>query len=254
MDKKLIAVDVDGTLLQTGETAIRKEFFREARRLMARGVHFCAASGRQYSSLRRLFAPIADSICYICENGAVIFGDGELLAKSVIPRQQALELCHDILAQPDCEVLISGTDMSYLCAPTQEYFLHIQNNVGNNTTVIMTPEEMPEDFVKISAYCKDGAAAVAPRMAPRWSREYQMAVAGEQWLDFNRFNKGDGLQVLCAELDIPPESVAAFGDNYNDVAMLDLAGAAYLADSAAPELLERYPNHFHRVEDVLMGF
>ena len=251
---KLILSDIDGTLLPFDRQALSGELFELIRAFHRRGVAFCPSSGRQYSSLRRLFAPIADSICYICENGDVIFVDGELLAKSVIPRQQALDLCHDILAQPDCEVLISGTDMSYLCAPTQEYFLHIQNHVGNNTTVIMTPEEMPEEFVKISAYCKDGAAAVAPRMAPRWSREYQMAVAGEQWLDFNRFNKGDGLQVLCAELDIPPESVAAFGDNYNDVAMLDLAGAAYLADSAAPELLERYPNHFHRVEDVLMGF
>ena len=69
---KLIASDIDGTLLQNGETAISERFFAQARRLMAQGVAVCAARGRQYSSLRRLFAPVAEELYYICENGAVV--------------------------------------------------------------------------------------------------------------------------------------------------------------------------------------
>ena len=48
---KLIASDIDGTLLQDGETAISQRFFTQARRLMEQGVAVCAASGRQYTSL-----------------------------------------------------------------------------------------------------------------------------------------------------------------------------------------------------------
>ena len=42
---KLIASDIDGTLLQNGETEISPRFFREAERLMKQGVAVCAASG-----------------------------------------------------------------------------------------------------------------------------------------------------------------------------------------------------------------
>ena len=99
---KLIASDMDGTLLQNGETAISQRFFTQARRLMEQGVAVCAASGRQYSSLRSLFAPVAEGMYFLCENGAVVYGPGtpgKLLSKTVIDRQVSLELCRDILAK-----------------------------------------------------------------------------------------------------------------------------------------------------------
>ena len=43
----------------------------------------------------------------------------------------------------------------------------------------------------------------------------------------------------------------AFGDNFNDTAMLDLVGTPYIMDSAAPALRARYPLHTPRPEDVL---
>ena len=73
---KLIASDIDGTLLPPGETDIPTRIFPLLRRLTERGVLFCPASGRQYHSLRRLFAPVADDMCYLCENGSILFGPG----------------------------------------------------------------------------------------------------------------------------------------------------------------------------------
>ena len=182
---KLIASDIDGTLLQNGETAISERFFNQARRLRNQGIALCAASGRQYSSLKNLFAPVAEGMYFLCENGAVVYGPGaELLSKTVIDRALSLELCRDILAIPDCEVLISGTNMSYLCPKTQDYIDHIRYFVGNNTTVLSAPQDMPEDFVKISAYYRPGATVIEPMLAPKWKDTFQVAVAGECWLDF----------------------------------------------------------------------
>lgn len=64
-------------------------------------------------------------------------------------------------------------------------------------------------------------------------------------------DKGEGLRQLCAALDIPLSEVLAFGDNYNDVPMLEAAGTAYIMSTAAPELLARFPNRCDRVADVL---
>ena len=46
----------------------------------------------------------------------------------------------------------------------------------------------------------------------------------------------------------------AFGDNYNDVSMLDIVGVPYIMDSAAAPLREKYPNHTPRPENVLRVF
>ena len=249
---KLIASDIDGTLLQKGETAISERFFTQARHLMDRGIALCAASGRQYSSLRALFAPVAEGMYFLCENGAVVYGPGkELLSKTVIDREISLELCRDILAIPECEVLISGTNMSYLCPKTEDYVNHIRYFVGNNTTILRTPEEMPEDFVKISAYYRPGATLVEPVLGPRWGQRFQMAVAGECWLDFTLADKATGIRALCQHLGIDTGEVMAFGDNYNDIPMLDAVGHPYLMASAAEPLRRRYPNQCPRPEDVM---
>ena len=251
---KLVASDIDGTLLQNGETAISQRFFTQARRLMEQGVAVCAASGRQYSSLRSLFAPVAEGMYFLCENGAVVYGPGtpgKLLSKTVIDRQVSLELCRDILEIPNCEVLISGTNMSYLCPKAADYIDHIRFFVGNNTTILPSPQKMPEDFVKISAYCHSGVAEIAPLLFPKWGSRFRAAIAGACWLDFTLADKATGIRALCGELGIGTEEVMAFGDNYNDVPMLDAVGYPYLVSSAAEPLRQRYKTQCTRPEDIL---
>ena len=92
---RLIACDIDGTLLPEGSTELEPAVYTQIRRLSERGIFFCPASGRQYSSLRRLFAPVADQLFYLCENGAVVYGPGHpgpVLCKTSMPRARALEL------------------------------------------------------------------------------------------------------------------------------------------------------------------
>lgn len=251
---RLVASDIDGTLLLNGASAIDPAVFAEIRRLLDKGIWFVPASGRQYSSLRKLFAPVADELPFLCENGAVVFGPGSpgpVLGKTPMDRELALALCRDILDQPRCEVLISGADTSYLCPKDPDYPRLIQNFVGNNVAILPCLEEIPEDIVKVSAYYLDGARAAEPVLAPRWTGHFRAAIAGELWLDFTLADKGAGLRQLCAALGIELSEVMAFGDNYNDLPMLELVGAPYLISSAAPELHSRIPRHCGRVEEVL---
>ena len=70
---KLIATDLDGTLLLNGAQKCNDELFPLIEQLTDKGVLFCAASGRQYSSLKNLFKPVQDKILYLCENGTQVF-------------------------------------------------------------------------------------------------------------------------------------------------------------------------------------
>ena len=99
----LIASDIDGTLLQGGQTRLDPALFDVIERLEQHGIRFAAASGRQYTNLRRLFAPVADKIDYICENGSLVISDGSVLYKQVIDRagdgglRTAAERSHAVL-------------------------------------------------------------------------------------------------------------------------------------------------------------
>ena len=84
---KLIACDLDGTLLHPGEREPRSEAFELIDELHRRGIVFMPASGRQYASLRYLFAPVADELAYVCENGALVMSEVPL---SSVPWSAAL--------------------------------------------------------------------------------------------------------------------------------------------------------------------
>ena len=59
---KLIASDLDGTLLQNGAQELTPRAIRLIREITQKGIHFVAASGRQYDNERRVFDEIKDEI------------------------------------------------------------------------------------------------------------------------------------------------------------------------------------------------
>ena len=69
---RLIASDVDGTLIKDSTPDLYPEMADTIRKLKERGILFCAASGRQYASLKNVFREVAEDIAYIAENGAHI--------------------------------------------------------------------------------------------------------------------------------------------------------------------------------------
>lgn len=248
---RLIASDIDGTLLQHGATAIHPTVFDEIRRLKEKGIAFCAASGRQYASLRSLFAPVADDIYFIGENGAVLYKDGVLLDKTTVDRQSAMAITHDILAQPNCEALISGPLVCYLMPKDESYVQHIQQFLGNETAVVSCPEEIEGDIVKISAYCKDGAVRYDAPLGDAWRDRFEVAVAGEKWLDFTVADKGTGIRALCRHLGVSLADTMAFGDNFNDLPMLRCVGHPYIMQDAMAKESAAFCKVTDSVENIL---
>lgn len=69
---RLIASDIDGTLIKDSTPDLYPEMEAAVEELARRGIIFCAASGRQYHSIRNVFRNIKEDIVYIAENGAQI--------------------------------------------------------------------------------------------------------------------------------------------------------------------------------------
>lgn len=251
---KLIASDLDGTLLQEYGAKCSSELFELICALEKKGVYFVPASGRQYPNLKHLFAPVDDKVMYLCENGALVMHLNQPLVKNVFEDALALELCLAVLEQPKCEVLISGERTSYLIPKEESYVRHIRDEVGNQITIVDAPERIEEPIIKVSYYTKrEYRDMIGKELEPRFAGRCLMVTSGNEWVDFAPLgtSKGSALAVIGEKLGIAPEEMAAFGDNENDRTMLELVGHPFIMENCNPSIRDIPGTRCRRVEEEL---
>ncbi len=249
---RLIASDIDGTLLPHGQREISDEMFYLIQRLHDAGIRFVPASGRQYPSMRRLFAPVAELLTYVCENGSLVMEGSDLLFQSVIDRQTGLALIADIEAQPGLEVLLNCQQSCYISPRDADYVHHIRDVLCNHTHTVNEFTRVQEPFLKISAWCTGGVTpALVDYFKSRWGETMNVAVAGEKWIDITLSDKGSAVAHIAQKHGIKPEEVMAFGDNFNDIKMLQYARHSYAMATADPVVLANAAHQCNRVEDVV---
>lgn len=250
---KLIASDLDGTLLQNNSQQLTKQVVPYIKKLKEMGIIFVAASGRQYANLQRLFEPVKDDIAYICENGALVIYQGQILYKSIIDKEIGEEILVDIRGREGCEILLSGMNTSYLEPKTNEYAHRMQYIVKNNVTIVKDILNITEDYLKISVYEREGINNSEEYFRNKWSDKVTVVTSGTAWLDMISLgtNKGNAMKVLQEKFNIKPEQTMAFGDNYNDIEMLEGVGYSYAMNSGKQDIINLCKFSADRVEDIL---
>lgn len=250
---KVIATDLDGTLLQNGIRTLREDLIPLIKDYIKRGGIFLPASGRQYASLRRLFEPVADDIAYIAENGCLVFNKGELIYKSTMDRNIGLELCDAISAIHGAQLQVSGVDCCYIRRRDTEFLDYITNFVKNRVTVVEEMSEVHEEFFKISAYSSQGTYIFEKQLQELFGERLNVVTSGNCWTDMmpKGIHKGSGIRVLSEKLNIPLDEFVALGDHYNDLEMLQAVGHPACVDNAKPEVMEICERHMECGADLL---
>ncbi len=226
---KLVASDLDGTLIRNeyNKNDVDPKIIELIRELKKHGIKFAAASGRQYANIRRVFALVADEIDYVCENGALVVHDGEIVFKDKIDRKEGLDLINRILSFDKGEVLVSGVDTCYINPKTQEYSDRIVKNLQNVTTLVDDFENIDEDFIKISMFYPDGISDEIHSYFDKLCDDgtytnLTCALGGRQWIDFFHKNvhKGTALKILQDFVPCDESETMVFGDNENDIGLM----------------------------------
>ncbi len=89
---KAIAVDMDGTFLDSKKTYDKLTFEAIFTELRNRDITFIAASGNQYAKLKSIFGD--RNMYFISENGAVIYNGNELYNYKSFNRQVFQQVVH----------------------------------------------------------------------------------------------------------------------------------------------------------------
>lgn len=237
---KLIASDIDGTLIRDSTPDLYPEMVQAIRELKNKGILFCAASGRQYESVRNVFRDVADDIAYIVENGAHIRYQGKNISVTPMKREYVEGIMGMLRAYyGSCETVISTPDGS-LVESTNEEFIDLLT-YGYRNTFKRVKDVLLEDaeIIKIAVYRKKSIRQLGESVfIPAWEDRVKTCMAGEEWVDFMdaSVDKGNALKFLQEYLGIGKGETMAFGDNNNDVGMMLAAGESYAVETAVEEV------------------
>lgn len=238
---KLVASDVDGTLVPDGTFQINEEIFDVIKALKEKGITFVAASGRQYASIKKLFKPVASDILYISDNGGfVIDNNDNTLNANAMDKELVSAIVEDALKLDNIELMLAGRDYVYLNSEEGVYKL-IHGEYRFDVKVVDDFFGIDDDIVKVSLYHpEDAEAEVMKWFYNKWKDKAAVACAGKHWVDCNRedVNKGNALKVIMDKLGVTKDEVMAFGDNLNDIGMIKLAKYSYAIGSARAEVKE----------------
>lgn len=238
---KLIATDIDGTLVKDGASTLPEGMAETIAALMDKGIVFVAASGRSLISLERLFYPIKERIYYAACNGTQTGTYKNLMFAENLDKKLLKELIEDIRQYENTVPFLTNADTMYSDTEDEELLTWLAEGYQENITRVQDIARMPDEFVKLSVYDKSLRSGETFRgFREKWQGLVSTATAGSMWLDVYKsgVNKGTAIKRLQEHLGITPEETMAFGDQQNDIEMLKAAYHSYAVANALPQVKE----------------
>lgn len=236
---KLIATDIDGTLVEDGASRLPDGMVETIEALIDKGIIFVAASGRSLVSLERLFEPIKEKIYYAACNGTLTGRYRDLMFTECVDRGLLGEMIREVRQYEDGIPFLTSAGLMYSDSAEKEILSWLVEGYREDIIEVEDLTEVTDASVKLSVYDKKGKAGETFRpFMDKWRGHVSVATAGSMWLDVYKkgVNKGTAVKKLQEYFGILPEETMAFGDQQNDIEMLKTAYHSYAIGNALPEV------------------
>lgn len=237
---RLVAVDIDGTLLnsQNQLSALTKETIRTLRR---NGVKLILCTGRPFYGLHQLVKELGldgEEEYVVSFNGAVAqeIESNRILFKQAIPFGDFHEI-EQLSRELGVGYHIQSDDGIYTSNEEANRYTIFDGDL-NGTSVQYRPLADLRDvsinkvmFVESKAYL-DKVVETIPRY---FFNKYNLMKSLDCFFEFlnKKANKGTALQLLTEKLGIHQSEILAIGDNDNDISMLEYAGVGVAMGNAS---------------------
>jgi Cof subfamily protein (haloacid dehalogenase superfamily) len=236
---RLVASDLDGTLLGPGNV-VSDRTRRAIARLTQAGIPVVAATGRSQWTAEPLLAPVPGIELAVCSNGASLYD---------VPRR--VSLAEHPIADAVIDAILTGlaehfpgclygwetsADLHY-----DEGFVAHRPSLVREASQPLTVGARPAAIRKLMiAHAEVQHYALLDALTPLMPPGCLASTSGAPFVEVtgDGVHKAFGVQQVCARLGIAPEEVMAFGDNHNDLAMLQWAGRGIAMANAQPRVLD----------------
>ena len=247
-DYQLIAMDMDGTLLNSRKQ-VSPETLREIREAVSRGKIVVYATGRAVCEMEEYFDQLPEIRYAVFASGAGLYDVQERRAFGLqtIPAELAMQVMEavkdrDIMPQivlADC-VAVQRDQMDrledYQMKPYRPMYERVMTRVEDIRAFAV---EHQGEILKMNVYHTnpEDRLRTKERLADLQLEKVFSEVTSLE-CSAKGVDKGTGLAALCRYLGIDPERSIAVGDAPNDLPMIRTAGLGVAMGNAKPEVLE----------------
>lgn len=242
---KMVVSDLDGTLLNSHHevTEKTKEAIHYLRQL---GIHFTIATGRPDQLVKEYVGELDINDPVIMYNGSVIGHpfQKERILEHVLPKDRVneiFEFCEqeEIICMPYTkEMIISRPNYRV------DYFLERNQSLPEAYQAIFKDIRDVKDIVSLPIHkilLIENDELKHRRITDKFSKYHDMTVVSSQkgFIDINPIgvNKGVALEQLAKHHNVSLDDVLVFGDQDNDVSMLEVAGHSVAMKNASQKAL-----------------
>lgn len=241
---KLIAVDMDGTLLKEDKTVsdITKKSINRA---LKRGVKVVLASGRPIEGIEKYLEELnlTGKDDYVLSfNGAIIQNTNtrKIVEKNILKGSDLLELYK---IGTKLGVNMHAFSAEGCITPKMSKFTEIEGIINKIPIKIVDFSKMnpDEDIFKVMMIDAPETLENAIRKLPKELYDkYTIVRSAPYFLEFlnKKGNKGEGIKLLAKFLGIKREEVICIGDAGNDLHMIEFAGLGVAMGNAFEEIKE----------------
>lgn len=243
MPVKLIALDMDGTLLRDDHATISERNRNAMKEAIRRGIWVVPASGRTRSMLPPVLTSMEGIRYVLTSNGAVVVDlkeNRELyanrIATATVQRLLPLLASYQVIPQVYLRgsMLVDRDSVKWLLEqPLAEGVRNLaasnlnpvdslEKAVSNGGVEKITINYIPAHLYQSLWQDIEAIADVVP----------VSSIQGNIEINSKTANKGDGLIHLCRAIDVPLDQTMAVGDAGNDVEMLQAAGVSVAMGNA----------------------
>ena len=222
---KYIVSDLDGTLVFGEGHKLDDETYDLISRCVDNDVLFIIASGRNVANEQTVLNPIKEKVSYIGNSGSVGVHKGKEIFSIGIDQKDAFQIYDVARTLPSCDVFISTSSGGYTDSKNQAFIDHMLYDVRIEMKVVEDLKEIKDPIEKISAFDVDGNETMQ-KVFKKECKQFNAVSSGPQWVDFlvPDVNKGSALKRFLKEVGLKAEDGIAFGDQDNDIEMLQVAG------------------------------
>ena len=239
---KLIAIDMDGTLLND-ERQISPENYEAIQKARQNGVKIVLASGRPLVGFKRYLEElhlISEEDYVVAFNGAIVqsTGGNKIISKTTLGLEDYKELYE---LSKDLKVNIHALTEDTVIAPKDSKYTRLESEINLIHKNIIAVEEVPEDTAILKVMFIDDPEIIdeiVDKIPETISDKYTIVRSEPFFLEFlhKSVNKGTGVAALAEKLNIKQEEVICIGDAGNDMHMVKYAGLGVAMGNAFPEL------------------
>lgn len=240
---KLVAMDLDGTLFNP-DREISPNNQKAIEALKARNAYVVIASGRTYDDIGTMVRSLGLSeyprAFFICYNGVIAAKTRpyQVIYQKMIHAEDVRRI-GKLAEEGGLKLHVFAKNKIYLSDGIEHV---IQSDFGmiSSAERIRVSEYRGEDEVyKILIVDHDEKLNQFQKtIPPEFREEYAIFKSATHLLEFvhKDGSKGQALAALTKHLNLLPEEVMAFGDEENDISMLQFAGMGVAMENAKPNV------------------